>query len=48
MDKIRPLFDYFRSFHMTNIAQILQMKKHRWRAWDSNPGRQDGRHRQIH
>ena len=24
------------------------MKKHRWCAWDSNPGRQDGRHRQIH
>ena len=24
------------------------MKKHRWHAWDSNPGRQDGRRRQIH
>ena len=24
------------------------MKKHRWCAWDSNPGRQDGRHRRIH
>ena len=34
----RPLFVYFRSFHMTNIANILQMKKHRWRAWELNPG----------
>ena len=24
------------------------MKKHRWRAWDLNPGRQDGRSRWIH
>ena len=23
-------------------------KKRRWCAWDSNPGRHDGRHRQIH
>ena len=23
------------------------MKKRRWRTWDSNPGRQDGRHRRI-
>ena len=26
----------------------VKWKKHRWCAWDSNPGRQDGRHRQIH
>ena len=24
------------------------MKKHRWHAWDSNPGRQNGRRRRIH
>ena len=24
------------------------MKKHRWRAWDSNPGQQDGRRRWFH
>ena len=24
------------------------MKKHRWHAWDSNPGRQDGKRRQFH
>ena len=37
----------FCSLHMTNIAQILKMKKCRWCTWDSNPGRQDGRRRQI-
>ena len=35
---------YFRSFLI--IISIQIEKKHRWFAWDSNPGPQDGRHRQ--
>ena len=38
MGQTRPLFVYFRSFHMTNIAQILQMKKRRWHAWARTQG----------
>ena len=39
----RPLFCLFSSFTPYTIRW-----KHRWYAWDSNPGRQYGRHRQIH
>ena len=38
MGQTRPLFVYFRPFHMTNIAQILQMKKRRWHAWARTQG----------
>ena len=31
---------------MFNFAFVFL--KHRWCAWDSNPGQQDGRHRRIH
>ena len=41
MGKSQPLFVYFRPFRITN------WKKHRWCAWDSNPGLQVGRGRQI-
>ena len=41
-------FCLFRSFYMTNTAQILWMKKLKWCAWHSNPGWQDGRCRRIH
>ena len=34
----------FSTWHISNINWF----KHRWCAWDSNPGRQDGRCRQIH
>ena len=37
MDQSRPLFVYFRSFLVTISTQLE--KKHRWCAWDSNPGR---------
>ena len=42
-----PFLVYFRLFHMTQI-NLLNWKKRRWCAWDSNPGREDGRCRQIH
>ena len=42
MAQSRSLFVYFRPFH---IANQLQIEKHRWSAWDSNPGPQDGRRR---
>ena len=48
MGQTRPHFVYFRSFHMTNIAQIQKWKKCRLCTWDSNPGQQNGRHRWIH
>ena len=35
----RPIYDKYSTY---------DYKKHRWRAWDSNPGPQDGRRRQIH
>ena len=43
MGQSRALFVYFRLFNMTKND-----KKLRWCAWDSNPGRQDDRRRQIH
>ena len=46
MGQFRPLFVYFRSFLVTISIQIE--KKHRWYAWDSNLGPQDGRRRQYH
>ena len=53
MGQSRPLFVYFRCFHipiqMTNIQfEQFKLKKRRWCAWDSNPGRHDGRRRRIH
>ena len=35
---------YFRLFNMLQF----KLKKRRWCAWDSNPGRQDGRRKRIH
>ena len=46
MGQSRPLFVYFCSFLVTISTQIE--KKHRWYAWDSNLGPQDGRRRRIH
>ena len=46
MGHSRPLFVYFCYFLVTTSIQIE--KKHRWCAWDSNPGPQDGRRRQNH
>ena len=43
-----PLFVYFRSFHIPIQMTNINWKKHRWCAWDSNPGRQNGRRRRIH
>ena len=54
-----PVFKYgpslasFRPFlnTMTNIGCTkfdYNWKKHIWRAWDSNPGPQDGRHGRIY
>ena len=48
MGQSRPLFVYFRSFHTPIQMTNTNWKKHRWCAWDSNPGRQDGRRRRIH
>ena len=36
------------SNHNDNYSTIFDYKKRRWSAWDMNPGRQDGMHRQIH
>ena len=50
MGTTRPLFVYFRPFlnTITNTVQNLTLKsKLKWRAWNSNPGRQDGRHRRM-
>ena len=44
MGPSQPLVVYFRLFHMAQFKLI----KCRWCAWDSNPGRQDGRRRRIH
>ena len=46
MGQSRPLFVLFSFFSHHNFNTNL--KKHRWCAWDSNPGPQDGRHRQNH
>ena len=48
MGQTWPLFVHFRSFHMTNIAQILQMIKVWMVCLGLKPRRQNGRHRQIH
>ena len=42
MGQSRPLFCLFSSFSHYNFNN---RKKHRWCAWDSNPGLQDGRRR---
>ena len=47
IDLSRPLFNYFCLFHMTRFKNI-NWKKCRWWASDSNPGKQNGRHRRIH
>ena len=47
MGQSRPLSVYFRYFLIT-ISIIQIEKKHRWCAWDLNPGPQDGRHRRNH
>ena len=40
---------FFSHIAWTNIEQFdYKLKKCRWHAWESNPGQQDGRHRQIH
>ena len=54
MGQSRPLFLFiFVLFTFQFKWQIYNLnninwKKRRWCAWDSNPGRQDGRRRQIH
>ena len=44
---------HFRSFHNTmTIPKVqsltMKIKKHRWGAWDLNPGPLNGRRRRIH
>ena len=34
--------------HDKYSTNTISDKKHRWCAWNSNPGRQDGKHRKIH
>ena len=46
MGQSRPLFCLFLFFSRHNFN--TNWKKHRWCAWDSNPGPQDGRCRQNH
>ena len=46
MDQSWPLLVYFCSFLIT--ISIIQIKKHRWYAWDLNQGLQNGRRRQNH
>ena len=41
-------FCLFSFFSHSNSNDKYKLKKHRWCAWDSNPGRQDGRRRRIH
>ena len=41
------LFSTF-SQHNDKYNTKFDYKKHRWCAWESNPGPQDGRHRWIH
>ena len=45
MGRFRPLFVYFRLFHIA--LHFNKLMKYRWCACDSNLGRQDGRHRWI-
>ena len=47
MGQSRPLFDLFSFFSLATISTQIE-KKHRWCAWDSNPGPQDGRRRRNH
>ena len=44
---IPATFCLFSSFSHYNF-NITNWKKHRWSAWDLNPGSQDGRRRQNH
>ena len=53
MDIFRPLFLLFSSFpHSNNKYSFnfnnINWKKHRWCAWDSNPGQQKCRHWRNH
>ena len=49
MGQSRPLFLFIFVFSTRyNLNSNLNWKKHRWCAWESNPGRQDGRRKQIH
>ena len=41
------LFTFQFKWQIYNLNNI-NWKKHRWCAWDSNPGQLDGRHRRIH
>ena len=41
------LFTFQFKWQIYNL-NLINWKKHRWCAWDSNPGRQDGRRRWIH
>ena len=41
------LFTFQFKWQIYNL-NLINWKKHRWCAWDSNPGRQDGRCRWIH
>ena len=45
MGQSRPLFLFI---FVVSICHNLNWKKRRWCAWDSNPGRQDGRRERIH
>ena len=45
MVQSRPLFRLFSSFPLDTT---INLEKLIWFAWDSNPGRQDGRRRWIH
>ena len=49
MGQSRPLFLFIFVFSTCyNLNSNLNWKKHRWCAWESNPGWQDGRRKQIH
>ena len=47
--KLWPIPASFSFIFVLFTSQInYKLKKHRWSAWESNPGPQDGRHRQNH
>ena len=49
MGQFRPLFLFIFVFSTRhNLNSNLNWKKHRWCAWESNPGWQDGRRERIH
>ena len=50
MGRTRPIFVYFCSLFTWQIENKFDYNwyKHRLCAWDSNPGRQDGKCRRIH